>query len=312
MKVDHLNSLRALESVLRKGGLRPAAEDLGVTPAAVGQQIRNLEGYLGVDLLKRHPNGSTPTNRAEQVAEDLSQHMTGLADVMARLRPTEAPHRVSVSVLPSFAEGWLSRHLATLFSQLPGIDLRIDASRNMANLTDGTHDFAIRYAREPSSDLNSELLLDDFCAPVCTADFANRYTLPSEENSLASVPIAEINLDEIETSGAVPALSDWCYQFDIAPPQLDSGQVILSYGAGVKMATSGLAIFLAGLHDIIDELENGDVLLPFGGDRVLLNEHKFWLVWRKDKRLSGIQKDFIGWISESAAVDRRRIENMVL
>lgn len=312
MRVDHLNGLRALQAVLSKGGLRPAAKQLGVTPAAVGHQIRNLEAYLGVELLERHPNGSKPTSIAQQVANDLSRHMEGLADVMARLRPAETPHRVSVSVLPSFAEGWLSGHLATLFSQLPGIDLRLDASRNIAKLTDGAHDFAIRYAREPSSDLNSELLLEDYCAPVCTADFAKRYMLSTERNSLAGVPIAEIDFDEIESTGAVPSLIDWCHQFDANPPQLDSGQVILSYAAGVKMARSGLVVFLAGLHDIIDELETGDVWLPFGSDQVLLNEHKFWLVWRKDKRLSGVQKDFINWISERAAIDRRRIGSLVL
>lgn len=306
MRVDHLNSLRALEAVLRTGGLRPAAKDLGVTPAAVGQHIRSLEEVLGADLLERHPNGSKPAHRAEQIAEELSHHMAGLADVLARLRPSETPYRVSVSILPSFAEGWLSVHLATLFAQLPGLDLRLDASRKIASLTDGAHDFAIRYARQPPPELNAELLLDDYCAPVCTPDFAHRYHLSLRAPSLADVPMAEIDFGEISSSGFVPGLVDWCSKFGVVPPQPRSGQVILSYGAGVKMAASGLVIFLAGLHDVLANLEDKTILLPFGSDRVLLNSHKFWLVWRKDRRLSDAQKKFIRWITEHAARDRRR------
>ena len=53
MRLAHLNGLKALEATLRLGSLTGAAKDLGVTPAAVGQQIRTLELYLGVALFRR-------------------------------------------------------------------------------------------------------------------------------------------------------------------------------------------------------------------------------------------------------------------
>jgi LysR family glycine cleavage system transcriptional activator len=46
----HLKSLQALEMAIRVGSLKGAANHLGITPAAVGQRIRSLENYLGVDL----------------------------------------------------------------------------------------------------------------------------------------------------------------------------------------------------------------------------------------------------------------------
>ena len=307
MRIDHLNNLRALEAVLRTGGLRPAAEDLGVTPAAVGQQIRKLEEYLGLALLERHPTGSTPTPRALEIAGDRSRHMSGLGDVLRRLAPTAEPDRVSISVVPSFAETWLPRHLSTLFSQLPGIDLRLDSSRKLVNLFDGEHDFAIRYARDPIPDAECELLLDDVCAPICTPEFARRYALSPECSSLDGVPMAEIDLEAFPSPRTVPGLVDWCAAFGVSPPEPRSGQVTLSYTGGRKLAGSGLAIFLAGLHDVIGELESGDIVLPFGRDRVLRNTHGFWLVRQKSARLSPTRKDFVRWIRDRAAEDRRRI-----
>lgn len=311
MRVDHLNSLRALEAVLRTGGLRPAAEDLVVTPAAVGQHIRNLEEHLGLALLNRHPTGSVPTSIAEKVAGVLSRHMAGLRDVLDDLTPDNQPNRIALSVLPEFAANWFPRHLATLFSQVPGIDLRIDTSRSLVDLNDGEYDFAIRYAREPTAEHAYEPLLDDYCAPICTPEFAKRYKISSNHSSLEDVPMVEIDATALGASSDTPDLIDWCSRFSITPPSPQSGQVIVDYLTARKMAGSGHSILLGGIHDFVVELESGNVLLPFGSEKILLNEYKFWLIWRKDRRLSSAQKNFIRWICIHAAEDRERIERII-
>ena len=56
----HLKSLQALEMAIRVGSLKGAADQLGITPAAVGQRIRSLENYLGTDLLMRGRSGLQP------------------------------------------------------------------------------------------------------------------------------------------------------------------------------------------------------------------------------------------------------------
>ncbi len=311
MRVDHLNNLRALEAVLRKGGLRPAAEDLGVTPAAVGQHIRNLEDYLGLSLLNRQPTGSHPTPDAQRVEEALTRHMTGLRDVLDSLRPESDPNRISLSVLPDFAGIWFPRHLGTLFSQVPGIDLRLDASRKLIDLNDAEFDFAIRYSREPSSELAYELILDDHCAPICTPDFASRYKIEPQCASLKNVPLAEIDVASLGTSGDVPELVDWCKRFSVVPPGSHSSQAIVDYSTAKRMGSSGLAILLGGIHDFIEELETGEVLLPFGPEKTILNDHRFWLIWRKDRRLSSTQKRFVEWITDHGAEDRKRVKSLL-
>ncbi|HBU98702.1 LysR family transcriptional regulator, partial [Thalassospira lucentensis] len=42
-----LNSLRAFEASIRLNSFSLAAEELNVTPGAVGQQIKKLEDWLG-------------------------------------------------------------------------------------------------------------------------------------------------------------------------------------------------------------------------------------------------------------------------
>jgi hypothetical protein len=59
-KLPPLNSLRAFESAARLLSFSRAAEELHVTPAAVSQQIRQLEEYLGITLFQRLTRASPP------------------------------------------------------------------------------------------------------------------------------------------------------------------------------------------------------------------------------------------------------------
>ena len=61
-----LNSLRAVETVLRRGTLNAAAQEIGVTPGAVSQQVLKAETLLGVQLFKRVPH--RPRTNADRAA----------------------------------------------------------------------------------------------------------------------------------------------------------------------------------------------------------------------------------------------------
>ena len=51
-----LNALRAFEAAARHGSFAQAAAELGVSPAAVSQQIRSLEARVGRKLFHRQSN----------------------------------------------------------------------------------------------------------------------------------------------------------------------------------------------------------------------------------------------------------------
>ncbi|NVL73158.1 LysR family transcriptional regulator, partial [Escherichia coli] len=67
MKRTHLplNGLRVLDAAARHLSFTRAADELAVTPAAVGQQIRALEDTLGVVLFRRTTKGLELTPEAE-------------------------------------------------------------------------------------------------------------------------------------------------------------------------------------------------------------------------------------------------------
>ena len=55
--IAHLNAVRAFEASARHLSFSLAAKELNVTPAAIGQQVRLLEKWLGVSLFIRASSG---------------------------------------------------------------------------------------------------------------------------------------------------------------------------------------------------------------------------------------------------------------
>ena len=107
----HIPSTRALlvfDAVARHHGVSKAAEELCLTHSAVSQQLRLLEGQLGLQLVQRGARGSTLTDVGRryhaQIVGDLLRLQNHTLEAMAQ-RPDGA--RLLVGCVPVFAERWL-------------------------------------------------------------------------------------------------------------------------------------------------------------------------------------------------------------
>ena len=64
-----LGQLRIFLAVIDSASVTRAAEDVGLTPGAVSQQLRNLATHLGAELFVRSGRRITPTAQALRLAE---------------------------------------------------------------------------------------------------------------------------------------------------------------------------------------------------------------------------------------------------
>ena len=97
--LTHLTAWRAFEAATRHSSFVLAARELSVTPAAVSQQVRTLEGYLGVTLFIRTKRGVTPTAAAAAILPELTAALDHLNRTIARLRRRRSGDVVTVTVL---------------------------------------------------------------------------------------------------------------------------------------------------------------------------------------------------------------------
>ena len=100
-RLPPLNALRAFEAAARHSSFALAAEELGVTAAAVSQQVKGLEEQLKVELFRRQPRGLTLTNAGRAYLPGLSDGLDRLASATAHLKEGQASGTITITMLES-------------------------------------------------------------------------------------------------------------------------------------------------------------------------------------------------------------------
>ena len=167
-KLPPLNALRSFEVAARCRSFTKAAAELLVTPAAVGQQVRQLEDFMGVRLFRRENRALVLTPAGEACLPGVREGFAQLAAAVSQARPQAKAGWLTVSVAPSFAAKWLLPRLSDFEARHPEIDVHVDASMPLVDLADGRIDVAIRYGSGQYSGLRVERLIGEEVVPVCS------------------------------------------------------------------------------------------------------------------------------------------------
>ena len=72
-RLPSLNGLRAFEAAARLESFAKAADELGVTPGAITQQVRQFEAWLGFTVFRRLPQGVALTEAAREALPRLTR-----------------------------------------------------------------------------------------------------------------------------------------------------------------------------------------------------------------------------------------------
>jgi LysR family glycine cleavage system transcriptional activator len=170
-RLPPLTALRAFEAAGRHANFARAAGELSITAAAVSQQVRSLEGFLGVRLFTRRARGVELTAAGAEYARSLGLLLDQLALATERARRTEEPGRLTIATTPSFAARWLMPRLAGFLELHPEFDVRLSTSNTVADFARQDIDVAVRYGTGRWPGLKAQLLLTAELFPVCSPSF---------------------------------------------------------------------------------------------------------------------------------------------
>jgi LysR family transcriptional regulator, glycine cleavage system transcriptional activator len=162
-------ALRTFVEVGRQGSIKRAAQELNVTPGAVSQQVKALEARFGVRLLER---GSREVRLSAHGVRLFGKIAPGFEQIDVAVQIFEdrrpSPRSLVVSTTPSFAACWLAPRLGSFTRQHPEIEIRIETSVQLAEMTDGAVDVAIRHGSGTYPGLDAVLLFKPRLVPVAS------------------------------------------------------------------------------------------------------------------------------------------------
>src|SRR5215471_4432129 len=105
-RLPPLSAIRAFEAAARHQSFTKAAEELGMTQAAVSYQVKLLEDRLGKPLFHRLPKKVELSEIGRRLAPAVASAFQGLHAAFAELKETDDAV-LSASVVHTFATNWL-------------------------------------------------------------------------------------------------------------------------------------------------------------------------------------------------------------
>jgi LysR family glycine cleavage system transcriptional activator len=297
---NNLNALRAFEAVARHLSYTAAAAELNVTPAAIGQLIRGLEGYLNIELFHRSSSGPSRlslTDAARVALPDLQGGFDLLSSAVERLKASKSRIIFTVTVPPAFAEKWLLWRVERFQRRHSYYDLRIETSGHLADFMSERIDIGIRYGAGAWPDLTSIFLLRDEFFPVCSPTLVQGPNALREPSDLKKHAL--IHDTSMSRFGVFPTWRSWLlhagYRDSI---ETDRGLQLNDSAMAIQTAISGNGVALGRTTLVERDLAEGRLVKPF--DHVQSCELAYYLVYRKENEQHAPVQAFKEWLLEEA------------
>jgi LysR family glycine cleavage system transcriptional activator len=301
--------LRAFEAAARHLSFKKAAEELHLTPAAVSQQIKSLEEYLGVALFRRLTRALELTEHATAMLPKLREGFDCLAAAVETTR-RQASGTLTVTAPPSFATHWLISRLARFAAAHPEITLRLGSSPDSvdrrgetavfgAGLIDPRDDssaVAIRYGAGSYPGYCVERIFAPTYVPVCGPALLERLPLRTPADLRNHVLIHD---ETIEESGRPPLWRAWLQAAGINDIDATRGPRFSNAVLAVEAALAGQGVALALKLLVEDELAAGRLVVPF--DLAAPSPYTYFLVMPEAVAGRPEVEAFRRWLLDEAA-----------
>ncbi|MDZ5111281.1 LysR substrate-binding domain-containing protein [Pseudomonas putida] len=280
----YLNALRAFEASARHGSFSAAAIELNVTAAAVGQQVRNLEAWLGTSLFIRAGRGTGQlelTANAQHALPDIRAAFERLAIGVARLREASAHTGLTITVSPAFASKWLVPRLERFQKLHPSLDVQLDTDARSVDFNIERVDLGVRYGGGQWPGLASEKLMGETLFPVCAPDYPLLRNGKLELDALSKCTL--IHDLSMANDPAFPNWRSWLDRAGHAEVSAEHGLRINNSAAVLQAAVERQGLALARSVMVQDDLNAGRLIRPqLDGTTEWPLEQAYYIVFRPD------------------------------
>jgi LysR family transcriptional regulator, glycine cleavage system transcriptional activator len=299
MALSHLKSLQALELALRSGSLRAAASELWITPAAVGQRIKALEDYLGIDLVVRGRSGLKPTADLAGALEHLRAAFQEL-DTVSTLLNLQRGDEIHIATTSDFAELWLRPRVASFKAAHPHVLFCINGEGD-APLRIGQVDCEIDFGGDDAN-AGADLLFRDFLLPISSPENTRRIAKVRARDRLEGFPL--LHLDFYREDPSAPNWPAWIKAQRLKRTEPNRGMRFQRIATALEAVLANAGLTICGLALLAERIEDGSVSLPFPTPTGRWTAHAFRARFRGEALLRPQVKRFREWLADQATVTR--------
>ncbi len=275
MTLQHIPPIQCLltfESLARLRHAGRAADELCVTTSAVSHRVRQLESHLGFKLFGRNDFNLTADGAAY-----LANVRTGIAAL--RQLPSRAADasgvrrtRLKVAVTPTFGRQFVMPRLEVFRTTYPEIDLVLQVSIPLLDVTAEACDLEIRFGAGNYADCEHRLVLQEDVVPACSPNYLNEFGPFDGLASASAIASAHLIRSPLEP------WSTWFSHVGLTQSEPSVGAQFNDLGLVYDAASTGFGVALVRLKMGATWFESGR-LVPLSATPVR-SPHRHYICWQ--------------------------------
>lgn len=273
-RLPPFSTFRTFEAAARHLSFKQAAEELHVTPAAVSQQIRTLESYLGVLLFQRRPKALQLTDDGLAMFPHIRAGLDCFATGVARTQHRQGL-ALNVTAPPAFAMRWLVPRLSRFSLAHPEVAIRISSDPDNIDgpetlpgpkpaLIDPCHetsDVAIRFGTGLYPGYRVEKMLTPDYVLVCSPSLASgEPPLRTAQDLRGHILIHDESIPVVENR---PSWHEWLKLAGVSGMDAERGPRFSNSILVIEAALEGQGLALVLKQQVEADVAAGRLLIPF-------------------------------------------------
>lgn len=275
--VPGTRALRTFEAAARCLNFTRAANELGLTPAAVSHQVKEIEEQLGLVLFHRTSRTIRLTEAGSVMFDAATEALDVLHRAASKARKIErGASQLRVTTDATFAAKWLMPRLDRFRAIRPDIDLRFDITYTLRDFDRDDVDVGVRFGLGKYPRLRSDRLFDNIIIPVCSPKLLAAGPALVTPRDLMRHTLAHI---EWSQQGATwPNWRMWMAAAGVEDYDDSRTLVFDNTSELVQMATEGTAVALVDFAMVASDLSEGRLVRPFELGIRMAREFAYFLV----------------------------------
>ena len=293
-------ALRTFVAAARHLNFTRAADELGLTPAAVSHQIKEIEDQLDLVLFTRTSRTIRLTEAGNVLLEASVDALDLLNRAVSRARKmTRGTSLLKVTLDAQFATKWLMRRVDDFRQQKPGIELRFDITYDVRDFERDDVDIGIRFGTGKYPGIIAHRLFENIIIPVCSPALLASGPPLKEPRDLFNHTLAHI-----EWSRQGVTWPNWRMWMQAAGVDDFDDSRTLVFGSSTdatQAALDGNAVALADFAMVANDLSQGRLVRPFELGIKVAPDFAYFLVYPEAVKDDARVVAFCEWLTEEAA-----------
>jgi LysR family glycine cleavage system transcriptional activator len=291
---DHLPPLAAIrvfEAAARHLSFTRAAQELGMTQAAVSYQIKLLEERVGAPLFLRRPREVALTEAGLRLAPEVTRAFDTLREAFVDFGQREHGTLI-VNTMHTFAAQWLAPRLGIFQLRHPEIAVRLETTDRLVDFAREQVDVVVRAGRGVWPGLTAVRLIDVRFTPMLSPGLAASIGGVREPADILKLPLLDA-----DDPWWIFWLDAHGLPHDVLEQQNTPSMNMQTFDAIAAMAGQGVTLLTPEYFQ--RELAEGRLIQPF--ERVIDEGTSYWLAYPEGRRNVPKIKAFRDWIAAEAA-----------